>query len=68
MHIYKHDSMADKQEAGEKHTHRGHLVLLSSLDIVTQLVWYVARFVFFLKSIKLGFVQSSLKNMGVKKK
>lgn len=46
MHTYEHDSMAGKQEAGEKHTHGGRLVSLSSLDIVTQLLWYVATFVF----------------------
>lgn len=57
MHTYEHDSMAGKQEAGEKRTHGGRLVSLSSLDIVTQL----------LKSIKLDFVWSSFKNMGVKK-
>lgn len=28
MHMYEHDGMAGKQQAGEKHTHRGRLVSL----------------------------------------
>lgn len=51
MHIYEHDSMARKQEAGEKHTHTEFgVTFFSRYRFTTYLVR--SNICFFLKSIK----------------
>lgn len=46
FHILKHEhaaGLASKQESGEKHT--GHVTSLFTLDVMTPLVVYIAKFV-----------------------